>query len=55
MNGLGDVPERVLFRLFDIEWPAETQVAKNIGHKVVAPFRHIFRLGPVFGIIPVRK
>ncbi len=50
MNGLGNALERVLSRLFDTQGPAETQVAQNIEHEVVAPFRQVFRLGPVIAV-----
>ena len=38
MDGLGDALERVVFGLFNIQGPAETQVAQNVEHEVVAPF-----------------
>lgn len=38
MDGLGDALERVVFGLFNIQGPAETQVTQNVEHKVVAPF-----------------
>ena len=38
MDGLGDALERVVFGFFNIQGHAETQVAQNVEHEVVAPF-----------------
>ena len=50
MDGLGDALERILPGFFDVQGSSETQVAHNVKCEAVAPFCHIFRLGPLFTI-----
>ena len=50
MNGLRNALERILSRFFDIQGSSETQVAQNVKYEAVAPFCHVFGLGPLFTI-----